>query len=403
MEACVDSENAQIAYMSVPVLVAELHTNGYFHRTVGWPAKGGKPQEMRIIAQADAPIRRLQRRVLDKVRAIFNDEHLAGFDEILRAATTALPSDDGSERDLRVAAQMRAHQEARDARIELHCCALPTCALLEKHAKEFQKCSGCRSVFYCSREHQQAHWKAHKADCTRVGGDSGHGAHATPKKAKNTTCAACGTRLKIVGHRCSRCASVEYCSRACELSHQHEHKPSCDAHVHLFTMGRAEDQEQLEKAKSVKQHAKKLKHARKSGIPVCSLSSTAFGPVGPGLPLPDGVPRNFSLKQAARLAFDEGPGKHNELKRGNFKGEGSYRDYFLDLEEDLDTWLAFFDDVRNYEHAEHTSGILGTYATILRQRGNLELCEKVPTWSATRNWARHFEYYRAWQTLSLCS
>lgn len=29
-----------------------------------------------------------------------------------------------------------------------------------------QKCAGCQSVFYCSRDHQKQHWKRHKQACT---------------------------------------------------------------------------------------------------------------------------------------------------------------------------------------------------------------------------------------------
>ncbi|XP_039756653.1 SET domain-containing protein SmydA-8 [Pararge aegeria] len=40
-----------------------------------------------------------------------------------------------------------------------------------------QKCSNCHSVFYCSREHQKQHWKAHKQQCipARVREDGKYG------------------------------------------------------------------------------------------------------------------------------------------------------------------------------------------------------------------------------------
>ena len=38
------------------------------------------------------------------------------------------------------------------------------CAMCKAAAK--QKCGGCRSVFYCSREHQKRHWKEHSKKCT---------------------------------------------------------------------------------------------------------------------------------------------------------------------------------------------------------------------------------------------
>jgi hypothetical protein len=39
-------------------------------------------------------------------------------------------------------------------------CALPSCS---KAAK--RKCAACKSLGYCSREHQRADWKAHKKEC----------------------------------------------------------------------------------------------------------------------------------------------------------------------------------------------------------------------------------------------
>ena len=44
---------------------------------------------------------------------------------------------------------------------------------------------------------------------------------------------------------------------------------------------------------------------------------------------------------------------------------------------DRSLWLAFFNHPDNSEHAEHTCGILGTLATIYRQRGVLDDCERV--------------------------
>ena len=45
------------------------------------------------------------------------------------------------------------------------------------------------------------------------------------------------------------------------------------------------------------------KHALKTGMPIVTMSFTASGPVGPGLPHPEGVPINFALKQAATMEF----------------------------------------------------------------------------------------------------
>ena len=121
-----------------------------------------------------------------------------------------------------------------------------------------------------------------------------------------------------------------------------------------------------------------MKQAKKSGLPIMSLTSTAFGLVAPGLPVPDGVPPNFALKQAAYLEFT-GRRPTSGLKRlGNMKGEGAYRAYYEDLAgPDRGLWLGFFDHPGNSEQAEHTCGILGTLATVLRQRGTFDVCRDV--------------------------
>ena len=108
------------------------------------------------------------------------------------------------------------------------------------------------------------------------------------------------------------------------------------------------------------------------------MSFTASGPVGPGLPHPEGVPLNFALKQAATMEFQgRAPPSDARDGRGNFKGEAAYRAYHEDLVADRATWEPFFDEPMHSEHAEHTCGILGTLATLLRQRGSLEECETV--------------------------
>ena len=42
-------------------------------------------------------------------------------------------------------------------------CALSSCS---KAAK--RKCAACKSLGYCSREHQRSDWKSHKKECKRI-------------------------------------------------------------------------------------------------------------------------------------------------------------------------------------------------------------------------------------------
>jgi hypothetical protein len=59
------------------------------------------------------------------------------------------------------------------------------------------------------------------------------------------------------------------------------------------------------------------------------------------------------------------------------KGESLYREYYDDIVANREKWMDFFDYKENSVHAEHTCGILGTLATIYRQRGVLADCEEV--------------------------
>jgi hypothetical protein len=57
----------------------------------------------------------------------------------------------------------------------LRVCALGSCSAREVHASQFKLCGACKTVCYCSKEHQAAHWRQHKAACkaARNGGAGG--------------------------------------------------------------------------------------------------------------------------------------------------------------------------------------------------------------------------------------
>jgi hypothetical protein len=61
----------------------------------------------------------------------------------------------------RVAAFAAAALAAKGLRV----CALDSCGAREVHASQFKLCGACKTVCYCSREHQAAHWRQHKAAC----------------------------------------------------------------------------------------------------------------------------------------------------------------------------------------------------------------------------------------------
>ena len=47
----------------------------------------------------------------------------------------------------------------------LRTCALPGCGARERHPSHFKTCGACKTVAYCSKEHQTTDWQRHKADC----------------------------------------------------------------------------------------------------------------------------------------------------------------------------------------------------------------------------------------------
>ena len=62
-------------------------------------------------------------------------------------------------------AAFQARRRADIEKIGLRECALQSCDKVERTVREFKQCSGCRSVWYCSPEHQMLDWGAHRKDC----------------------------------------------------------------------------------------------------------------------------------------------------------------------------------------------------------------------------------------------
>jgi hypothetical protein len=67
-------------------------------------------------------------------------------------------------------------RDAAAASGQLKSCALACCGAKEAHVSHFSRCSACKIVVYCCREHQVAHWPTHKAACKAA-----RKAAATPK------------------------------------------------------------------------------------------------------------------------------------------------------------------------------------------------------------------------------
>ncbi len=109
---------------------------------------GGQPRTFRFPYEIETALRRLQ------------------------ALLLTMPEIAGSEPmrvDPAVVAESHARAAADVARHGLSTCALPTCDAKEPHPRFFKCCSRCRSVFYCSPEHQREDWPRHRAAdrCTK--------------------------------------------------------------------------------------------------------------------------------------------------------------------------------------------------------------------------------------------
>ena len=104
------------------------------------------------------PCERLQLPWCARVLAAWHDLERSG-------ALHRLHGEELRESVRRAEQQLVDAQAAKDERVPLRTCALPSCGAREAHVALFKKCGACAAVVYCSKEHQAEHWPAHKAAC----------------------------------------------------------------------------------------------------------------------------------------------------------------------------------------------------------------------------------------------
>ena len=63
---------------------------------------------------------------------------------------------------------------------DLRSCALQGCGAKEAHPQHFKRCSACKTVVYCCKEHQVEDWPAHKAACKAARKAAGAAAGGAP-------------------------------------------------------------------------------------------------------------------------------------------------------------------------------------------------------------------------------
>jgi hypothetical protein len=119
----------------------------------------------------------------------------------------------------------------------------------------------------------------------------------------------------------------------------------CTCECHETFDGNGEQQWTIQRIQSHKKvsetNINSIEMAVKSGMPVMTLSETAFGIVGPGFPLPPGVPQNFALKQEVTLQLQRGIISSGE-GLGNKRGEMMYLDYHDNICANEKEWMDFF-------------------------------------------------------------
>jgi hypothetical protein len=83
----------------------------------------------------------------------------------------------------------------------------------------------------------------------------------------------------------------------------------------------------------------------------------------------------FNLVAVAHLHFSGNA--HGGDTSKTFKGEEHYHRLYLNMLEHRHDWFVFFEDDMNYAWPERIVGMLGTLATIHRNRHDNDLCEKI--------------------------
>ena len=108
---------------------------------------------------------------------------------------------------------------------------MTTCALQGCEAEAVKpkggRCSRCRSVSYCCKEHQKLDWKRHKRICVPY-------IVNIPQNTRETcdleSCEAGAVNPR--GGRCSRCQLVNYCCKEHQKLDWKRHKRECQVPVH---------------------------------------------------------------------------------------------------------------------------------------------------------------------------
>jgi len=125
--------------------MAALSEDTSFVKKLSDVVDGGYGLEARVVQPLTGAWRRLQQSGVMEARNLLNGYwrscHNASNEKVVAAIQAAM------------------------AAPGLRSCALAGCSALEAHPQHFKRCSACKLVVYCSKEHQLEAWPAHKAAC----------------------------------------------------------------------------------------------------------------------------------------------------------------------------------------------------------------------------------------------
>lgn len=109
---------------------------------------------------------------------------------------------------------------------QLKRCSLASCGVEEAHIAQFSKCAVCRAAVYCCTEHQAADWPAHRAACVAPPPRA-----AAASQLRRCCFGGCGAReARAFQFRlCSSCKTVVYCSKDHQTADWPAHKAACKA------------------------------------------------------------------------------------------------------------------------------------------------------------------------------
>ena len=237
-----------------------------------------------------------------------------------------------------------------------------------------KQCSKCTAVYYCDRACQRKHWKVHKKTCTKKaqpGGGGGSGGAAGGGAAGGGA-----TGATVGGH--------SYDEKYRQFLLQQGHSPKL---AELQSRIKEENQKEVEGVigdgiapstsgakPAYSSQAELKKHYRDAKKNQTKMVYMPFfdmpSPSGPAAACtrPELHERLLVLKEAHDKFY---------MHTANTRFERAYRTLYDDIRTHHVAWFGLFEGDNNHVYAERCVGILGTLATIYRQRGEVSEAAEV--------------------------